>query len=204
MVLALLVSATIAAPARAETVILALGDSLVAGFGLPEEDSFTARLESALRAEGHDVRVVNGGVSGDTTAGGLARLDWMLADPAARPDAVIVVLGGNDTLRGLDPAQTHANLDAILARLGDEGIRVLLAGMRAPPNMGADFVAAFDAVYPRLAGAHDVVFYPFFLDGVAARPELNQSDGIHPNARGVAVIVERLLPHVKELLAASG
>lgn len=201
MLLALLVSAAFGMPARAETTVLALGDSLVAGYGLPEGQSFTDRLQAALRAEGHDVRVIDGGVSGDTTAGGLARLDWMLAE---EPDAVIVVLGGNDTLRGLEPEQTHANLDAILTRLEEEGVAVLLAGMRAPPNMGSEYTEEFDAVYPRLAREHAVVFYPFFLDGVAARPELNQSDGIHPNARGVEVIVERLLPHVKELLNASG
>lgn len=197
----LLVNAA-AFPAAAETIrLLALGDSLTAGYGLAAEDSFPARLERALRQRGHDVRVINGGVSGDTSAGGLARLDWVLAD---KPHAAIVALGANDGLRGLDPETTHANLDAILTRLRAAGVRVLLAGMRAPPNLGRDYQREFDAVYTRLRDAHGVVFLPFFLDGVAARPELNQADGIHPNPRGVDVIVEAILPQVERLLAAAG
>ncbi|MFQ5958893.1 MAG: arylesterase [Alphaproteobacteria bacterium] len=188
-------AAAAASPAR----VVVLGDSLTAGYGLPADDAFPARLEAALRADGIAVDVVNAGVSGDTTAGGRARLDWALAD---KPDAVIVELGANDGLRGIDPAETFANLDAILRRLGDEGVKVLLAGMLAPPNLGRAYGAAFNDVYPRLAAKHGVALYPFFLDGVAARPELNQGDGLHPNARGVAVIVERIAPYVKRLLAA--
>ncbi|MEE8273103.1 MAG: arylesterase [Alphaproteobacteria bacterium] len=186
-------AARAASPAR----IVVLGDSLAAGYGLAAQDAFPARLEAALRADGLDVRILNAGVSGDTTAGGRARLDWALAD---RPDAVIVELGANDGLRGIDPVATFANLDAILRRLGDEGIEVLLAGMLAPPNLGRAYGAAFNDIYPRLAAKHGVALYPFFLDGVAARPELNQSDGLHPNARGVAVIVERIAPYVKRLV----
>ena len=177
--------------------VLAFGDSLTAGYGLTAADGFPARLEAALTAAGVAARVIDGGVSGDTTAGGLARLDWALAED---PDVVIVELGGNDGLRGLDPAATEANLDAILARLGAEGRAVLLTGMRAPPNLGPEYGAAFDGVFPALARRHGVAFYPFFLDGVAADPALNQPDGIHPNAAGVALIVERLLPHLLRVI----
>lgn len=195
---AILAAITLAAPASAETLrILALGDSLTAGYGLPQEDAFTTRLEAALEAAGFDVEVINGGVSGDTTAGGLARLDWALAD---NPDLAIVELGANDGLRGIDPAATEANLDAILTRLDAAGVEVLLTGMLAPPNLGREYGAEFDGLFPRLAEKHGVAFYPFFLAGVAARPDLNQADGIHPNARGVGVIVERLLPYVTTLL----
>lgn len=173
--------------------ILAFGDSLTAGYGLPEAEGFPAQLEAALAAAGVEAEVINGGVSGDTTAGGLARLDWALADD---PDVVILELGANDGLRGLRPAETRANLDAILTRLGEEGIAVLLAGMLAPPNLGREFGEAFNAMFPALAEEHSVAFYPFFLDGVAIDPALNQPDGIHPNAAGVAVIVERILPHL--------
>ncbi len=189
--------ATVAA-ADDETVIVALGDSLTAGYGVVANDSFTVRLEAALRDAGVSARVVNAGVSGDTTAGGLARLDWVLADA---PDLVIVELGSNDGLRGLDPAEMEANLDAILSRLADKGIPAVLAGMLAPPNLGRAYGEAFQAVYPRLAKRHAVVFYPFFLDGVAAQPALNQPDGIHPNPAGVRVIVERLTPYVLRALA---
>lgn len=177
--------------------VLVLGDSLTAGYGLPPEEGFTGQLEARLRAEGFDVQIFNGGVSGDTSAGGLARLDWALAD---RPDLAIVELGANDGLRGLDPAALRSNLDAILRRLRKAGVTVLLAGMRAPPNLGRDYEAAFNRVFPELAEKHDVAFYPFFLDGVAARPELNQADGIHPNREGVAVIVDRITPYVVRLL----
>ncbi len=196
----LAVKAAAGPPAGAEaptTRIAVLGDSLTAGYGLPVGDAFPSRLEAALRAEGIAVEVLSAGVSGDTTAGGRARLDWVLAD---RPDAVIVELGANDGLRGIDPEATFANLDAIVARLKAERIAVLLAGMRAPPNLGREYGAAFNDIYPRLAAKHGVPLYPFFLAGVAARPELNQTDGMHPNARGVAVIVERIAPHVKRLL----
>ena len=178
--------------------LLALGDSLTAGYGLPRRDTFTTRLEASLRAAGHPVRVINAGVSGDTTAGGLARLDWALAD---KPDVAIVELGANDGLRGLDPNATAANLDAIVGRLTAAGVAVLVAGMKAPPNLGAEYGAAFDGIFATVAERHGVALYPFFLDGVAADPALNQDDGIHPTAAGVAVIVERLLPHVLALVA---
>lgn len=177
--------------------ILALGDSLTAGYGLAAEAAFPARLEQALRAEGRDVRVINAGVSGDTTAGGLARLDWSLAD---KPDLAIVELGANDGLRGLDPKLTRANLDAILTRLEQRGIPVLLAGMLAPPNYGRDFEMAFKGVFASLATQHKVVFYPFFLDGIAGDPKLNLPDGLHPTPQGVDVIVSRILPSVRLLL----
>lgn len=181
--------------------LLAFGDSLVHGYGLPAGTTFPERLAVALAGRDYDVRVVNSGNSGETTAGGWARMDWVLAEPA---DAAIVVLGGNDLLRGLDPAETYKNLDAILTRLESEAVPTLLAGMIAPRNLGADYAAEFDAVYRRLAEAHDVVFYPFFLDGVALEPRLNQDDGLHPNPAGVEVIVQRMLPDVIALLARAG
>jgi len=188
----------LSAAASAEPVrILALGDSLTAGYGLPEPDAFTTRLEAALRAEGLDVTVINAGVSGDTSAGGRARLGWALSD---KPHAIILELGANDGLRGLDPAETERNLDAILTQARAAGLAVLLTGMKAPPNLGREYGAEFDAIYPRLVEKHDVLFDPFFLEGVAARPELNQPDGIHPNAAGVEVIVGRMLPLVRELV----
>jgi acyl-CoA thioesterase-1 len=181
--------------------LVVLGDSLAAGYGLPAEEAFPARLQSALVAAGHAVEVINAGVSGDTTAGGLARLDWALGNPA--PGFAIVELGANDALRGLDPARAYENLDRIIARLKQRSVKVLLAGMKAPRNLGRDYANAFDAIYPRLADKHRVPLYDFFLDGVAAVPALNQRDGIHPNARGVEIIVERILPHVTRLLAGS-
>lgn len=181
--------------------LLIIGDSLTAGYGLDEREAFPAQLEAALRARGREVTIEASSVSGDTTAGGRARLAWALGStPEDAPDAVMVQLGGNDALRGFDPDETFANLDAILGDLGERRIGVLFTGMRAPPNMGGDYVQRFDAVFPRLAEKHDVVFYPFFLDGVAAVPELNQGDGIHPNAEGVAEIVERITPAVLEVL----
>jgi len=178
--------------------LLVLGDSLTAGYGLPQGQGFVPRLQAALRAQGHDVQVLDAGVSGDTTAGGLARLDWALAD---QPQAVIVELGGNDGLRGLPPRETRANLAAILDRLKARGIPALLAGMLAPPNLGADYGREFAEVFKSLAGEHpEVIFYPFFLEGVAADPALNQPDGIHPNAKGVEEIVRRILPMVETLL----
>ncbi|MDH3739545.1 MAG: arylesterase [Alphaproteobacteria bacterium] len=184
-----------------ETVIVTLGDSLTAGFGVVANESFPARLEAALRDAGANVRVVNAGVSGDTSAGGLARVDWVLVD---KPDLVIVELGANDGLRGLDPADMEANLGAILTRLDDKGIPAVLTGMLAPPNMGRAYGEAFRDVFPRLAQRHDVVFYPFFLEGVAAQPALNQPDGIHPNAAGVRVIVENITPVILQALAENG
>jgi acyl-CoA thioesterase-1 len=178
--------------------IVALGDSLSAGLGLPADAAFPARLTGVLAQKGIAAEVVNAGVSGDTTADGLARLDWSVPDDT---DAVILELGANDALRGLDPARTRANLDAILRRLAVRRIPVLLAGMRAPPNLGADYTKAFDAIYPDLAAAHGVIFYPFFLDGVAAERGLNQGDGIHPTTAGVDVIVAKILPQVEELIA---
>lgn len=178
-----------AAPVR----ILAFGDSLTAGYELDQAEAFPVQLEAALRARGRAVSVRNGGVSGDTTRGGLARLDWTLDGPF---DLVIVELGANDALRGLDPSETERNLDAILAKLAARKTKVLLAGMLAPPNMGADYARAFNDVFPRLAARHKVPLYPFFLDGVAAQAGLRLADGMHPNGRGVAVIVERIAPFV--------
>ena len=151
----------------------------------------------ALRAAGHKVRVINGGVSGDTSAGGLARLDWLMQD---KPDLVIVELGGNDALRGQSPAGTRRNLDQIIRRIKARGAGVLLAGMLAPPNMGRTYAAEFNPIFPELARLHNVPLYDFFLDGVIQEPSLMQSDGIHPNAAGTAVIVERILPLVRQTL----
>jgi acyl-CoA thioesterase-1 len=181
--------------------IAVLGDSLTAGFGLPQAEAFPARLEAALQAKGRNVKVINAGVSGDTSAGGLSRLDWTLGD---KPDMVIVELGANDALRGIDPKSTEANLDAILAKLKASGVRILLTGMLAPPNYGRDYDEAFKAIFPRLAGKHGVPLYPFFLDGVAAEADLNQADGMHPNARGVDVVVAHILPDVEKVLDAHG
>jgi acyl-CoA thioesterase-1 len=184
-------------PCGAALRILALGDSLTAGYGLAAADSFPARLERRLKGLGYDVEVVNGGVSGDTTTGARARLDWVLADD---PRIVIVAIGANDGLRGIDPALTRANLAAILERLVDSGAAVLLAGMLAPPNLGPEYTKAFNAIFPELAEQYGVARYPFFLEGVATVPSLNQEDGIHPNARGVAVIVEGITPDVIRLI----
>jgi acyl-CoA thioesterase I len=198
MVAAVALVSAPAQPGSARPVkIVALGDSLTAGLGLPANAAFPARLERALAQKGRAAEVVNAGVSGDTTAGGLARLDWSVPDDA---DAVILELGANDALRGLDPAQTRANLDAILKRLTARRLPVLLAGMRAPPNMGAEYTKAFDATYPDLAAAYGAVFYPFFLEGVAAERALNQGDGLHPTAAGVDVIVARILPQAEQLV----
>ncbi|MDP2699011.1 arylesterase [Thalassospira sp.] len=171
--------------------ILLFGDSLIAGYGLPHDEGFAPQLQAALAAAGHDVTVINSGVSGDTSAAGLARLEWALADA---PDLVVVELGANDALRGVEPAQTRANLDRIIGTLKERNVTVLLAGMMAPPNMGREYGAEFNAIYPELAQQHDVPLYPFFLDGVAADRALNQDDGMHPNAGGVAVIIEKMLP----------
>lgn len=186
-------------PAWAEPVsLLALGDSLTAGYGLPQGQGFVPRLEAALKAKGRDVRVINAGVSGDTTAGGLARLDWSLQE---RPEAALVALGANDMLRGLAPQESERNLDAILSKLRGQNIPVLLIGMKASANLGLDYAKTFDAIYARLARKHGVALYPFFLEGVALRQDLNQDDGLHPNARGVDEIVRRILPQVQSLLA---
>jgi acyl-CoA thioesterase-1 len=185
-------------PAQSTPVKLAiLGDSLVAGFGVKPEQAIPARLEAALKAEGRTVAVINHGVSGDTTAGGLDRIDWMLAD---KPDIVMVELGANDALRGLDPATAERNLDAIITKLKAAGVTVWLAGMLAPRNFGAEYTQQFDGLYKRLAAKYNVPLYPFILDGVAQDAALNQADGIHPNPKGVDIIVERLLPFVTKNL----
>jgi acyl-CoA thioesterase-1 len=177
--------------------IVMLGDSITAGLGLAAQDALPARLEKALKAKGLAVAIESAGVSGDTSAGGLARLDWSVGEGI---DAVILELGANDALRGLDPRQTQKNLATIITRLTERKIPVLLTGMLAPRNLGPDYAKSFDPIYPTLAAAHDVVFYPFILDGVAADSALNQGDGIHPNRPGVDIIVERLVPKVEELI----
>ncbi len=178
--------------------IVALGDSLTAGLGLARQDAFPAKLEQALKAKGIAVTIENAGVSGDITSGGLARLDWSVPDGT---DAVIVELGANDALRGLDPKVARAALEQIVTRLKARGMQVLLAGMLAPRNYGPDYAKAFDPIYPDLAKAHDLVLYPFFLEGIAADRALNQADGLHPTAAGVDVIVKGILPKVEELIA---
>jgi len=180
-----------------DSVILTFGDSLTAGYGLPRADGFVAQLQSALKQSGKTVRVKNGSVSGDTTSGGRARLNWALDEPV---DLVIVELGANDALLGVSPQVTRNNLNAILIELKRRQIPVLLTGMLAPPNWGPKYSSVFNSIYPDLAKLHDVKLYPFFLDGVAAKSHLNQSDGIHPNANGVRVIVEALTPYVLDLL----
>ncbi len=181
-----------------ETVIVALGDSLTAGFGLTQDQSFSVQLERVLRGRGRNVRVVNAGVSGDTTAAGLARLDWAMPDDAS---AVIVELGANDALQGLPPEATKSALEEIVKRLKARGLPVLLAGMEAPRNLGRDYVEEFAALYRDLARRYDLVFYPFFLEGAALNVGLMQGDGIHPNGQGVARIVANMLPKVEALLA---
>ncbi|MCK9552995.1 arylesterase [Aquamicrobium sp.] len=188
-----------AVPARADAVqIVGFGDSLMAGFGLGPGEGFTEQLQDALRARGHDVVVANAGVSGDTSSGGLARLDWSVPDGT---DLVILELGANDMLRGIDPAIVEKNLDEMLARLKARGIDVLLAGMVAAPNLGHAYGEAFGSLYPRLAQKHGVILYPFFLDGVAAEQDLLSEDGMHPSADGIRTIVGRILPAVEEAIA---
>jgi acyl-CoA thioesterase I len=184
--------------ADAPVKIVALGDSLTAGFGLSADAAFPTRLEAALKAKGIAVEIANAGVSGDTASGGLARLDWSVPEGT---EAVILELGANDMLRGIDPSIPRAALDAILRRLAERRIPVLLAGMRAAPNMGADYARAFDAIFPDLAATHGAVFYPFFLDGVAGERTLKLADGLHPTAAGIDVIVARILPKTEELIA---
>ncbi len=190
---------SIAGPAQAESLrIVGLGDSLMAGFELPPEDAFPVKLEAELRNRGHDVTIANAGVSGDTSSGGLSRLEWSVPDGT---DAVLLELGGNDALRGISPDQTRANLDKMIGKLKARDIEVLLIGMMAPPNMGPDYANQFNGIYPDLAKAHGVALYPFFLDGVAAEPGLDIGDGIHPNGKGVDVMVERFLPYAEALLS---
>ena len=180
--------------------ILALGTSLTQGLGLPPGTELTALLQARLRASGIDATVINAGVSGDTSAGGLSRLDWSLAD---NPNAAIVELGSNDALLGLNPSQTEKNLSAILAKLKAAHIPVLLLGMRAPRNLGPEYSAAFDPIYPRLAKLYGDDLYPFVLDGVALNPRLNQADGIHPNPAGEKIVADHIYPHVLKLVAAA-
>ena len=179
-------------------VIVAFGDSLTAGFGLQNSDSFPAQLEKALKARGQDVKVINAGVSGDTAAAGLARLDWALPDDAS---GVIIELGANDALQGLDPVATKATLEQMITKIKARGLPILLAGMEAPRNLGKDYVEQFRALYVDLATRYDLILYPFFLDGVALDDKYLMGDGLHPNAAGVARIVEGILPKVEELLA---
>ncbi|MDO8477617.1 MAG: arylesterase [Candidatus Rokubacteria bacterium] len=196
---ALAAALALAAPAHAvERVIVAFGDSLTAGLGVTPEDSYPARLQARLRADGYAYRVVNASASGDTTAGGLRRVDWALKN---RPDIVIVALGANDALRGQDLASVRANLDAIVARFQKAGVRVLVAGMEVPPNYGASYAADFRRLYAEVARKRGAAFMPFLLDGVAGNPRLNQPDGIHPTAEGYRVVVEHLWPFLQPLLA---
>ncbi len=178
--------------------MVAFGDSLVSGYGLPANDAFSAQLEAALQGKGLNVAVVNAGVSGDTSTGGLGRLDWSIPEGT---DAVIMVLGANDALRGIDPKVTRNALTTIVARLKARKIEILLCGMLAPRNMGQNYAAAYDAIFTDLAKDNGLLFYPFFLDGIAFDPKFTLSDGIHPNAAGIAEIVARILPKTGELLA---
>jgi acyl-CoA thioesterase I len=180
--------------------ILALGDSLTQGYGLPPGTDYPATLQEALRARGLNIDIVNAGVSGDTSAGGLARLEWSLADPKGMPNAAIVELGANDGLLGLPVSEMERNLDAILAGLKAHNVAVLLIGMKGPRNFGAQYAADYDAVFPRLAKKYGALFYPFFLDGVALEPSLVQADGLHPNPAGVQAIVKRLVPLTVQLV----
>ncbi len=184
-----------------ETVILAFGDSLTAGYGLPPGDGFTEKLQVWLNAQGKAVKVINGGVSGDTSSGGRSRLDWVLsAANGGKPHLVILELGANDGLRGIDPAITRKNIDAMMAKLTTKNIPVLIAGMRAPPNLGPDYMANFNSIFPDMAAKYGAMLYPFFLEGVAADPAFNQADGIHPTAEGVDIIISKLGPVVLSAL----
>ncbi|MEH0070536.1 arylesterase [Pannonibacter sp. Pt2-lr] len=178
--------------------IVVLGDSLSAGYQLAPDEAFPVQLEKALREKGENVTVINAGVSGDTSSGGLSRLDWSVPPDA---DAVIVELGANDALRGVDPAATRKNIEAIVSRLRERGVEVLVAGMLAPRNLGEDYAAAFDPIFADVAKANDALLYPFFLEGVAMKPELNLADGMHPTGEGVSVIVANVLPLVQDLVA---
>ncbi len=177
--------------AKDRLTLVALGDSLTAGYGLPQSDAFPVQLQAALEREGLNIRVENAGVSGDTSTGGVQRLDWALGNGA---DFVLLELGANDALRGIEPAVTRKSLIDIIEKLKAKNIPVMLTGMKAPPNMGPDYQQEFDRIYPELAARYDLAFYPFFLEGVAAVPTLNQDDAIHPNKEGVAVIVKKMIP----------
>ncbi len=185
------------AAAADATKIVVFGDSLVAGYGIGQNESFPAQLEAALKEKGHNVEVLRAGISGDTTAGGRARVDSALK---LKPDVAVVVLGGNDMLRGLPPAHTRDNLSAILAAFHEQKVKIVLAGMKAPQQLGVQYTKAFDAIYPELAKEYDARLYPFFLEDVYGNPTLNLNDGIHPTAEGIAVIVKRILPLVEEAL----
>lgn len=188
------------APQGDAALVLAFGDSLYAGYGLQQNESFPAQLEAMLKAQGHQVRVINAGVSGDTTAAGLARLQFTLDGLDRAPDLVLVGLGGNDMLRGLSPEATRANLTAILDTLAKRKIRLVLTGMLAAPNLGADYARQFNPIYADLARRYGATLDPFFLDGVAAQPDFILADGLHPNAQGVALITKRLAPIVVKAL----
>lgn len=190
-----------ATPAADERLVVAFGDSLFAGYGLEQDEGLVPALERALKADGINARVKSAAVSGDTSAAGLQRLAFALDGLPRKPDLVIVGLGGNDMLRGLPPEQTRSNLVAILDTLKARGIPAMLAGMRAPPNMGADYVAAFDPIYADLAAEHDVPLYPFTLDGVIGKRDLMLADGIHPNPQGVEVMAKGFAPVVEKALA---
>lgn len=194
-----MLAASVAAPASAEPFrIVGFGDSLMAGYGLGPGEGFPEKLQAALRARGHDVVIANAGVSGDTTSGGLSRLDWSVPDGT---QLVILELGANDMLRGIAPEITEKNLDAMISRLKQRNIPVLLAGMRAAPNLGADYQTAFDGIYPRLAEKYGIALYPFFLDGVVADQKLLLEDGMHPSAEGIERMVEKALPTVEKAIA---
>jgi acyl-CoA thioesterase I len=186
-----------AQPSDKTLTIVAFGDSLTAGYLLQPNESFPAQLQMALEGKGHKVQIVNAGVSGDTTSGGLDRLAWTL-EPI--PDAVILELGANDALRGIDPAKARANLDQMLTTLAGNNIPVLLAGMKAPRNWGDDYAKAFDAIFPDLAAKHGVALYPFFLEGITLGSKQVMDDGLHPTAEGIAQIVKGILPHVEALI----
>ena len=179
--------------------IVGFGDSLMAGYQLAQSESYTAQLEAALKAKGYNITVTNAGVSGDTTSGGLARIDWSVPDGT---DGVILELGANDALRGISPEQSEKNLDTMMARLKDRKIPIFLIGILAPPNMGGDYAGRFNPIFQKLAGKYGVPLYPFFLDGVATVPGLQLSDGMHPTAKGVGVMVEKTLPAVESFLGA--
>jgi len=196
-------SSSVLLPSYADThkqapVVLMLGNSLTAGYGLDAADTVPVRLQQALRDAGTKAQIINGGVSGDTTAGGSARIDWLFADGA--PDVLVIELGGNDGLRGIDPSSTRKNLEVAIVKGLDAGAVVVLAGMYAPPNLGESYETEFNGVFPDLAAQYSVIFYPFFLEGVAGDISLNQPDGIHPNEEGVRVIVKRFLPTIMKAL----
>jgi acyl-CoA thioesterase-1 len=191
-------SMAFAVVANAKTIsLVGFGDSLMAGYQLPPGDGFPEKLQAALTAKGVDVSIANAGVSGDTTAGGLARIDWSVPDGT---DGVILELGGNDALRGIPPEESEKNLDQIIARLKERGVAVLLVGMLAPPNMGGDYAGRFNSIYAKLAQKHGVALYPFFLDGVALDAGLKLEDGMHPNSKGIDVMVEKMEPAITQFL----